>query len=235
MTAFKLFGNGALHWLQQIGGVRVDQCHGVGFDFADNAYATGYFQQSATFGTTTLSNPTNARANTAFILPNTTLTEIRYGHFVQLVRDIVKRMRFRFKKIIVFPKHLSPVVFQALLGFGDTKPLGGVISGGGFFLASLDLSAKSGVTFLDNSNKAFRLYPNPSNTNTTIEFMRDEVSVVEITLTDALGRVVKANTFDLGAGKQSIQLSTNDLSAGIYFCNVTASGKQIGSSKLIIE
>lgn len=228
----KLSGAGAFKWLQQIGGDRVDQCLGVGFDYDDNTYATGYFQQSATFGATTLSNPSDARANTLFIA--------KYdldGKAVWALRPFSDNAYSQGNAIAV-KTLLNNSIFANITGsyssqlqFGNTTPL----YGSGFFLARLLLNGSAQVKVLISKDITLKVFPNPSNTNTTIDFVTDEVSVVEITMTDVLGRLVKANKFDLGAGKQSIELSISDLSAGIYFCNVTVSGKQIGSSKLIIE
>jgi|GEM_PF-2584981 len=82
--------------------------------------------------------------------------------------------------------------------------------------------------FLLNNN-----YPNPFNPSTIISYNLPEISKVKIEIYNVLGRKVAIliDGFQC-AGVQKIEWNTNsfNLSSGIYFCRMTAFGKQTGKN-----
>ena len=78
------------------------------------------------------------------------------------------------------------------------------------------------------------LYPNPANTNITIEVAAHKPEKVTIELYSPEGKCVLAKTEYLNTGDNRIRLSVKSLRAGIYF--VRLNGNHFNSvSKLIIE
>jgi photosystem II stability/assembly factor-like uncharacterized protein len=78
------------------------------------------------------------------------------------------------------------------------------------------------------------LYPNPANTNITIEIAAHKPEKVTIELYSPEGKCVLAKTEHLSTGVYQIRLSVKSLRAGIYF--VRLNGNHFNSvSKLIIE
>ncbi len=229
----KLSDKGEFKWLQQIGGDRVDQCFGVSFDNDDNAYAIGYFQQSAKFGTTTLSNPSDARANIVFIakydLDGTPVWAMRptAGDNSSSVGNAIAVKALRDGRIFA---NITGSYFSECQ-FGNTPPL----NGNGFFLASLLLNGSTNVVASHSEHITIKAYPNPVTTEATLEFLTDETSVVEINISDALGRNILQSKLPLVMGSQSVRLDVSKLQEGIYCCAITCGAKYIGSSKLIVR
>jgi hypothetical protein len=81
-----------------------------------------------------------------------------------------------------------------------------------------------------------RLYPNPANTNTTVEFNLLQSQSISTQLYNQLGQKVGAeiNHGQHYAGLQSFSLNIDGLSQGIYFVEIRI-GKQQYFQKLIIE
>jgi hypothetical protein len=66
-------------------------------------------------------------------------------------------------------------------------------------------------------------YPNPFNPITTIEFSLARRSSVRLELYDAAGRRVRGLVDDeLEAGEHHVQLRTEGLVSGVYYCRMTA-------------
>lgn len=62
------------------------------------------------------------------------------------------------------------------------------------------------------------LYPNPTSHNTTLSFILLQKTLVSVSVVDITGRVIKprpVKEFEAGANK--IEITTDDLSDGIYF------------------
>ena len=81
-----------------------------------------------------------------------------------------------------------------------------------------DVSLCTGIVTLSNSNLAINVYPNPNNGLFVVEF----TTVSKVTVTNALGQVVIAETFE--AGKHALDIQNQ--STGIYFVKVIQDGKQ---------
>jgi hypothetical protein len=81
-----------------------------------------------------------------------------------------------------------------------------------------DVSLCTGVVSLSNSNSAINVYPNPNNGLFVIEL----TSVSKVTVTNALGQVVIAETFE--SGKHTVNI--NNEATGVYFVKVIENNKQ---------
>lgn len=80
-----------------------------------------------------------------------------------------------------------------------------------------DVSLCTGIATLSN-DASINVYPNPNNGLFTIEV----TTASKVTVTNALGQVVIAETFDVG--KHSINI--NNESTGVYFVKVMTNNKQ---------
>jgi hypothetical protein len=81
-----------------------------------------------------------------------------------------------------------------------------------------DVSLCTGIVTLSNSNLAINVYPNPNNGLFVVELTSES----KVTVTNALGQVVIAETFE--AGKHALDIQNQ--STGIYFVKVIQDGKQ---------
>lgn len=92
-------------------------------------------------------------------------------------------------------------------------------------------------TAVDNLQQlplAYRVYPNPVQTNTTISFELPQKDVVELSLCDAKGRVLKFLIQQtLTAGKHNIPLDASTLPEGTYWCKLKV-GKAEATKKVIV-
>jgi hypothetical protein len=92
-----------------------------------------------------------------------------------------------------------------------------------------------GLSGLDPDNLFFRIFPNPTSGNATIEYVLSAASFVHLTILDPLGRsVVALVNGDQQKGKYGLVLNTSILAPGIYYCRLNVNGKQV-TRKLIFE
>jgi len=83
-------------------------------------------------------------------------------------------------------------------------------------------------------NAPMRVYPNPSGGSTTVSFTLAAEGPVEISLYDAVGRLVERTRFErLGRGVHEIDLRGRDLRPGVYFFTVRA-GSTESTGKLVL-
>lgn len=97
------------------------------------------------------------------------------------------------------------------------------------------LKEPTGIKQVSGSDKlSFSIYPNPTQAGfTAIVDNKVTNAATVITITDVSGRVVLTKEMKLQAGKQMIQMSTENLRDGIYFVNLNMDGKK-GTQKLVI-
>ncbi len=82
---------------------------------------------------------------------------------------------------------------------------------------------------------AMTVYPNPCNDFITLEYYKEDHSPVEITIVDQFNReLILLNNTSGNTGKQSQQISTQNLSSGLYFCKIKSTSG-IRSIKIIKE
>jgi tetratricopeptide (TPR) repeat protein len=78
--------------------------------------------------------------------------------------------------------------------------------------------------------------PNPFTGSTTLSYQLSEDAIVNITICDYTGRLIK--TFAVGqktAGQHNLAFTSNNLAPGIYFCNISANGSLNDTQKLILQ
>jgi hypothetical protein len=78
------------------------------------------------------------------------------------------------------------------------------------------------------------LYPNPTASNATLMISSLENSSVNIAIYNQMGQMVSNVNVDLNTGKNNVELSTNDLPAGIYTVSVSNSNSVV-TRRLIIQ
>ncbi len=92
------------------------------------------------------------------------------------------------------------------------------------------LNSSSGIaTMLPNS-------PNPFTGSTTLNYQLNEDAVVNITLCDYTGRIIK--TFAQGPqteGLHQLLITADNISPGIYFCSISANGSLGNTQKIILQ
>jgi hypothetical protein len=88
------------------------------------------------------------------------------------------------------------------------------------------------VKSADNINANFKIYPNPSNENPSIEFLSDADLTAFVSITDITGKVISTEQFSLMNGYTKNVLNTSMLTAGTYFVTVKAGGSTYQSKFL---
>lgn len=103
------------------------------------------------------------------------------------------------------------------------------------YIDNINIGGTVGIHEFENS-LGLSIYPNPTNSSSTIEFTSPKNSKVSIIVYDVTGRVIEENSLDANAGVNSKYLvnSSNKLKAGIYFVTLVIDNNKI-TKKLIIE
>jgi hypothetical protein len=78
------------------------------------------------------------------------------------------------------------------------------------------------VKSADHINSNFKIYPNPSNENPSIEFLSDADLTAFVSITDIAGKIVSTEQFSLINGYSKNTLNTSMLTVGTYFVTVKA-------------
>jgi len=97
------------------------------------------------------------------------------------------------------------------------------------------LKEPTGIVSPGNADKlGFVLYPNPAKTSfiAMIDTKTSNAPAL-ITITDISGRTILSKEMVLQAGKQLIEMNTNNLIDGLYFVNLNVAGTK-GTQKLVI-
>ena len=103
------------------------------------------------------------------------------------------------------------------------------------YIDNINISGTVGVHEFENSIE-LSIYPNPTNSASTVEFTSPNNSKVNILVYDVTGRVVEHNELNANAGvtnKHSVNAS-GKLTAGIYFISLTIDNNKV-VKKLIIN
>jgi len=79
------------------------------------------------------------------------------------------------------------------------------------------------------SNKDFNIYPNPFNTEISIEIKNNNLTEIEVEVMDVTGKMLDQYSFK----NQSIVQFTNDYDKGVYFVNVFSKGELVKTQKLV--
>ncbi len=115
------------------------------------------------------------------------------------------------------------------------------LSGGSLIEAAIDdvklYDADSYSTGIKDPEKksfsALRLYPNPASAVVKLELQVVEANTANIRITNLIGAVVYENRKFVDQGKQSVQLSTNELPEGVYLVSLQM-GDQITTRKFTV-
>lgn len=97
----------------------------------------------------------------------------------------------------------------------------------------VDLPACDFVTGIKNvpsSVANLNFYPNPASTNATIDVQLTETAKLDITILNAVGQTVYSTSVNGNIGSNKVNVSLNNLSAGLYFYQV-----KVGNSKAITK
>ncbi|MCL6293951.1 DUF6923 family protein [Jejuia spongiicola] len=86
----------------------------------------------------------------------------------------------------------------------------------------------------DDYNKAIAV-PNPMRANTTIKFTAQTNENVELMVYNQLGVLVKQQTFKARKGQNSLPLTREHLSTGLYFCTLKGQNTNYKTIKLLID
>lgn len=135
-----------------------------------------------------------------------------------------------------YPPFINNISANANIGYGN--PVG---SDGWFEAQNWAITTKVtydwnvGINDINNNLTLVSLSPNPANDLLNVKVSLERTSNVVATLTDVTGRVVSTlYSGMMTAGKNSVSINTNDLSAGIYFINVKAADGNMVSTRFVI-
>lgn len=105
--------------------------------------------------------------------------------------------------------------------------------GNNCYVDEINLSTTADV----NANDLFsgmNLFPNPSNSNTNLEFYAQKQNTVSVVVVNTIGEVVFSNNVDATQGFNTIQIPSEKFNSGIYF--VTIKGQNSNATqKLVIQ
>ena len=93
----------------------------------------------------------------------------------------------------------------------------------------LNVSVSSNPFRLDagafEQSSLISVYPNPSNGNFTLDYNSEENTNATVRIYDLTGKIALVQNAQLHAGDNSINLSLNNLSSGMYFVELNANGQ----------
>ena len=103
------------------------------------------------------------------------------------------------------------------------------------YIDNINISGTVGIHEFENSI-GLSIYPNPTNSSSSVEFTPSSNSKVNIIVYDVTGRMVEQIILNANSGVRSKYLinSSNQLNSGIYFVTVLIGNNKI-TKKLIIE
>jgi hypothetical protein len=94
------------------------------------------------------------------------------------------------------------------------------------------------TTINENNNESVSLnvYPNPSNGNVTFNFKLNDTEKVQIVVYDLEGNIVKQITnVKYNTGVNNVQVSLDDLPAGVYSCKMTTKDVVINKKLTLVK
>jgi hypothetical protein len=85
----------------------------------------------------------------------------------------------------------------------------------------------SGLEDFSNTAISMNAYPNPSNSQTTINYTTSTAGVVNIDVFDVLGnKVATIENSNRPAGSHDVKFETKDLTSGVYFVKLSLNGRE---------
>ncbi len=83
------------------------------------------------------------------------------------------------------------------------------------------------------NGSGFAMFPNPAQTQLTLDVYQDIEQAVKVIVSDVTGKVVSLNTYALSADQSRIVMDVSTLAAGVYTVRLE-NGKTTGTQKLMI-
>jgi hypothetical protein len=233
----KLTSTGSYTWAQQAGGTNDDQAQGLAVA-GTTVYLAGAFNSPvARFGNIGLMNTSSTPASPTFDAFVTQLTDAgTAGAFGWAQRaggpedDYAAPVTVKSQQLYVAGSATPPASFGSLAinsPSGSPEPIG--------FLASLTDPTLTATTSALNG-PAFTISPNParSSTSTIVRLPAVPGAQATVTLTDAMGRVVRTTTLNLPAAGLRYELGLAGLPTGLYALQVQA-GTATVTRRLVVE
>jgi len=108
--------------------------------------------------------------------------------------------------------------------------------GNNIYIDDINIDINVGTPEITRENLDFNVYPNPVNTNATIDYTLASSGKVEIKLTDVVGQVVAVLENGVKpVGNHKVQLNASKLNAkGVYFVTLQA-GNIVQTRKIVVE
>lgn len=118
-------------------------------------------------------------------------------------------------------QYIVPVNPGQLLNCEETCPTGGGI-----------VPKQAAVQENTKDESRFTLYPNPTNSDITLNCNALEMDQIELLVLNAQGQEVLNKVIDISTGSASITLKSNDWSAGIYTLRIQGNGELLESQRI---
>ena len=100
----------------------------------------------------------------------------------------------------------------------------------------IDVGA-AGIETIQVTNETFVLqqnFPNPTNGNTTIQFVAGNQNQIDFTITNLLGDVVYNQQINAKRGVNTLDINTNEFSSGVYLYAI-ANGNNKLTKRMIVS
>lgn len=95
--------------------------------------------------------------------------------------------------------------------------------------------APTGIKNVGNGKTQLSVYPNPTNGIAYVEFNTENAGKVTVDVVNSLGQVVRSINTNTAKGKQSIEVETGGLSAGVYMVTVTFENGLSAHAKVMVK
>jgi hypothetical protein len=105
--------------------------------------------------------------------------------------------------------------------------------GNNLYVDEINLDLSNGVKTNDLLSSV-NLFPNPSNTNTSLEFYTQKSSLVNLVVTNTIGEVVFASEINAAQGFNSTIIPSDKFESGVYFVNIQSQNSNT-TQKLVIQ
>ncbi len=214
---------GVCQWAKKGAGNNSDAGLGISTDPGGNSYTTGFFYQSAVFGTTTLTS--NGMLD-AFVIKYSTSGNVLWAVKAGSAGDD------RGKGIIWDANGYCNVVgyFTNTTAFGTTflTSAGGTYS---VFVARMN-GGPSSVNSIKEDDKNLEIFPNPATSEVSLNFTGTPGNSYTLEVINTLGEVVYQQDIKDFSGFHNQTLNTSALNKGIYFFRVK--GEEIVSSRKVV-
>lgn len=119
------------------------------------------------------------------------------------------------ENIQVFPETEFMIISSIIGGMEEISP---VVDG------RVKNSAKTGVEIKNDNDDYFTLFPNPANETVSL-ISNIDTEINQIQVTDIIGNTVISHNLAGNMFSNSIQLKTNSLPVGLYFCKIFTNDK----------